>query len=255
VFVFPNQQKVWATSSWATFLNGQTSNPAGKIERGQLVGPMEMESNVEIVKRVVYKRNPTKVGQSIFEKCKSSSKKIHFIGWRMSGVGDTGTALPGFSSFDSDSPTVNEATIYVNLDLCIRVLDPNNPNPNKILNGYIILLHEMGHATHWLRYGSARFETMVAKNETRSQRLMAAEYEVGSSQLGKDIYNRRGIGMRDKRRLIDEAVRTKVGHADFYGKQFPNDIELANWLEHEGPICDAWGIARRPGYTAIANAF
>lgn len=169
----------------------------------------------------------------------------------MSGVGDTGVALPGLSSFDSDSPIINEATIYVNLDLCIRVLDANNPNPNKILNGYIILLHEMGHATHWLRYGSARFETMVAKNETRSQRLSAAE----SAARGSVDTQFPTLAYKNKRALIDEAVRKNLSHADYYGKQFPNDIELANWLEHEGPICDAWGIARRPGYTAIENAF
>lgn len=251
MFTFPNQQKVWDTSSWATFLNGQTSQPAGKILRGQLVGPMEMESNVEIVRRVVYKRNPTKVGQSIFEKCKSSNKKIHFIGWRMTGVGATAVALPGFSSFDSDSPIPNEATIYVNLDLCIRVLDPTNPNPSKILNGYIILLHEMGHAVHWLRYGSARFETMVAKNESRSQRLSNVESAARESVDAKYPT----MAYKSKRALIEETVRKNISHADYYGKQFPNDIELANWLEHEGPICDAWKIARRPAYTAIENAF
>ncbi len=249
MFCFPKQQEVWANPAWSRFLNGLGDNPTGKIERGQLVGALEMESNVEILRRVVYKRNPTTVGQSIFDKCKSTPKKIHFIGWRMGGVGAVGMALPGFSSFDNDQPLFNEATIYVNLDLCLQVQAPGDPNPNKVLNGYIILLHEMGHAVHWLRYGSARFNTMVAKNESRSQRVAAAEMAV------RDVIMAQRGSYGDKKRLIEEAVLNRVGHADYYGKQFPNDIELGNWLEHEGPICDQWKIARRPAYTAIKDIF
>lgn len=250
MFKYPNIDQVWQTGRWAEFLEGRaTGFPAGKIERGQLRPPLEMESNIEILRRVVFSRNPTTTGQEIYSACKNATQPIHFIGWRMLG----NETRPGFSSFDSDCPLPGEGTIYVNLDLCLQVLDPNNNNPNKILNGYIILLHELGHARHWLRFGSSRFASFAAKDNSRTQRVSDATMEIGATYNAGGANYVQGSKYTDRQKLIEAAVLNKVGHADYYGKCFPSELELLNWAEHEGPICDDWKIARRPAYTAIAD--
>ena len=249
MYSFPSETQVWGNPRWASFLRGQGGNPAGKIESWQLRGRLEMESNIEILRRVVFSRNPTTVGQMLYNSLKKTNKKIHFIGWRMGGRGQDGVALPGFSSFENDCPTIGEATIYVNLDLCLQVQKVGKTDLSKILNGYIILLHEMGHAHHWLTWGSAKFDGAIGKNPKHSQILSDATKPIRDkimSMPGKYC---------DKKALIEEAVLKKVGHATYYGNGFPNDIELMNWVEHEGPICDAWKIARRKAYTDIQDVW
>jgi len=245
MFNFPSEQDVWRTSKWADFLDGRSGNPAGKIERWQLRGPEEVKLNIDILGQVVRTRKPTKTGQQIYNMCKDVPVKVHVIGWRMSGGGDDG--LPGFSSFENDCPQIGEATIYINMDLTLEVINPNDKNPNKMLNGYVILLHEMGHTCHWLRFGSALFDSMVHKNNARSERLAKVE-----SQVRDDVM--KGPGKySEKRKLIQDTVMQKISHGDYYCKSFPNELELLNWVEHEGPLCDEWKIARRPAYTAIKD--
>lgn len=231
-FKFHDANEVYSNAHWRNECNNNPGGPSGVITQSMLVNKLEAEINFERAK--IWARKHTSTGLRIMDEVRNSKTIINVVAWR-----STNPIQPGFSMFSNDSPMPNEGTIFVNLDQLVSVATPNSEDKNKnnMLNNFVLILHEVGHAKQFIDNPS-----WFRSNQNTSDYISVVKQDVLQNiarQTGKSW----GIEAKANRIL---------GNAH---KAFSSAIEWENYIYHEGPICDEIGVARRIRYDNLNMHF
>jgi hypothetical protein len=231
-FKFHDAVEIYANAVWRQELTVNPGGPGGVVTMQMLVNAMEAEINFERARIWARKRTPT--GLRLMDSVRNAKETIHVVAWRSSDP-----AQPGFSMFSSDSPQPGEGTIYVNLDQMVSIaqVNPEDARKNNMLNNFVLILHEVGHAKQfidnpaWFRLNQGTGDYI--NNEK------AVVLDAVARQTGK------AWGIEAK------ALRI-MGNPH---KAFSSAIEWENYIYNEGPICDEIGVARRIFYANLNQHF
>jgi hypothetical protein len=241
---FPTRHEIFSNGTWR---NACENNPGGlPIRMQRIVSPLECELNIEITRRWARKHSPT--GASIMKLVSAkTSPTIHVIGWRGEGEDE------GFTMFDSDSPIVGQGTVFINLDVFVRINETQGQtNKTRELNNFVVILHEFGHAKQFIECPSI-FKSLASDTATeagRSRTQASAEYDQRAKQLTESLRaQNKSLGYSAASSLVKRQLGLPPHQA------FSSIVEWDNYQKHEGPICDEAGIMRRGFYNNIQSFF
>jgi len=230
MFKYPAPEQIMANAKWS-----QEWMRAYGVKRQHLCSALEAEMNMEIVRRTIFTRRPTATGQAIWNRVKSSNRNYHIITYR-SRMGEA----PGYPCFDSDSPTPGEGTIFVDLDLTMKLQETDSSGLNSAYDVILVFLHELGHAKQFDER-PGEFSAIALGGADADKRQITASWQKSLLQVGGKT---RTEAAKRAKQLVEELFNGK----SYIHARFPDPIERDNYLRHEGPICDEWKLMRRGAY-------
>jgi hypothetical protein len=250
MLIFPTRETILAKGQWLDELSGGDT----QIFPWQLRSPLETELNFEILRRVIFQRKPTKTGQLIWKIVKGCERPFYVIGWRSENLQlhfgkNFGALIPktGYTCFSSDDPKPGVGTILINLDLMLEVQQEDGSGKDKIYDNALIILHELGHAKQFEEMPSI-FNTFRDKHIIEGQGLTAPAEQTVAATYGP-------LPKMVAKSYTQLEVQKMMGPYGKLHRAFPCMIERDNYIRHEGPICDEWGLMRRGSYTNVKIRF